>query len=86
MGVAYLYILQSASTGRFYVGSTSDLKRRLEEHGRQHSPYTRHRGPWRLVYQEEFAELNGARQRERKIKSWKSQRSVQEVIRGKRAG
>ena len=50
------------------------------EHPRGHSPYTRSRGPWVLVYQEQFATLVEARRRERRVKSWKSHRSIQELI------
>ncbi len=82
--MACVYILQSLTTGRFYVGSSSDLLRRLSEHQRHHSPFTRRGGPWKLVYQEEIADLTGARRRERQMKSWNSPRSIQELIdRGK---
>ncbi len=74
------YILKSQSTGKFYIGSTLDLDQRLAEHHRGHSPYTRGRGPWTLAYSEHYATLPEARRRERKIKSWKSSRSVQELI------
>jgi len=60
--MAYVYILQSRSSSRDYVGSTSDLERRLAEHHRAHSLATRGRGPWVLVYQEEFPTLREARQ------------------------
>jgi putative endonuclease len=62
--VGWVYILQSLSTGRFYVGSTADLERRLAKHQRRHSPATRGREPWRLVYQEPFPSLIAARRRE----------------------
>jgi putative endonuclease len=78
---AHVYVLRSVSTGAFYVGSTSDLCRRLAEHGRGHSPYTRGRGPWELVYREAFADWSVARRRERQIKSWKSHRAIEELIR-----
>ena len=78
--MAYVYILQSKSTGRFYVGSTSDLERRLVEHHRAHSLATRGRGPWVLVYQEEFPTLREARQRERQIKSWKSAKLIAQLV------
>ena len=78
--MAYVYILQSKSTGRFYVGSTSDLERRLAEHHRAHSLATRGRGPWVLVYQEEFPTLREARQRERQIKSWKSAKLIAQLV------
>ena len=75
-----LYILQSASTKKFYVGSAQDLQVRLAEHARGHSPYTRSRGPWVLAYQEDYPTLAEARRRERQVKSWKSHRSIQELI------
>ena len=53
-----VYILQSERNQRFYVGSTNDFERRLAEHQRGHSVATRGRGPWRLVYQEQFESLD----------------------------
>jgi len=78
-----MYILQSAATDKFYVGSALDLDSRLAEHFRGHSPYTRTRGPWKLVYSERCETLSEARKRERQIKSWKSHRSIQELITAK---
>ena len=74
--MAFLYILQSETTGRFYIGSTNDLNRRLLEHARNHTPSTRNRGPWKPVYQESFPSLSEARQRESEIKRWKSARMI----------
>ena len=78
--MAFLYILQSESTGRFYVGSTSDLQRRLSEHFRNHTPSTRNRGPWKQVYQETFPTVAEARRRELEIKRWKSSRMIRALI------
>jgi len=78
MGI--LYILQSEASGRFYVGSTDDLKRRLSEHRRGHTPSTRGRGPWNPVHTETFATLSEARQRELEIKRWKSARLIKALI------
>jgi putative endonuclease len=55
--MAFVYILQSEMTGRFYIGSTEDLEIRLSEHLRGHSPATRGRRPWKLVHTEQFASL-----------------------------
>jgi len=77
---ALLYILQSEASGKFYVGSTDDLDRRLSEHARGHTPSTRGRGPWKLVYKEEFATLLEARRREVEIKRWKSSRMIRALI------
>ena len=82
--VAFLYILHSETSNRYYVGSTNDLARRLEEHGRSHSLATRGRGPWKLVHQELFASLADARRRELQIKRWKSSRLIQALIKNSR--
>lgn len=84
--MATIYVLKSVSTGKFYIGSALHLLHRLEEHHRGHSPYTRGRGPWELVYQEEYATLVEARRRERQLKSWKCHRLVQELIENSRVG
>jgi putative endonuclease len=75
-----IYVLQSESSGKFYIGSAQDLPSRLAEHNRSHSPYTRNRGPWILKHSEDHPSLAEARHRERQIKSWKSHRCVQELI------
>jgi len=41
----YEYILKSSKDGQLYVGSTSDLKRRLREHKAGLCVSTRHRRP-----------------------------------------
>ena len=78
-----MYILRNATTHKFYIGSALDLNSRLAEHLRGQSPYTRTRGPWNLAYSENFETLSEARKRERQIKSWKSHRSIQELIASK---
>jgi putative endonuclease len=80
--MAFVYILQSETTGHFYVGSTNDLDRRLSEHARNHTPSTRNRGPWKPVYQEIFPNLTEARRREAEIKRWKSSRMIRALIQG----
>ena len=80
--MGFLYILQSDTTGHFYIGSTSELERRLAEHFRGHSLATRKRGPWKLVYQESFDTLLQARRRESEIKRWKSASMIRALIQG----
>ncbi|MSO19875.1 MAG: GIY-YIG nuclease family protein [Acidobacteria bacterium] len=84
--MAHLYILKSQTADRFYIGSTNDLVRRLSEHARGHSAYTRGRGPWILVYQEAYESLPLARQRERQVKSWKSRQAMDQLIAGSAHG
>jgi putative endonuclease len=78
--MAHVYVLQSQSSKKFYVGCTERLSGRLAEHQSGQAVSTRGRGPWELVYQEAFETLSDARRREQQLKSWKSHRSIQELI------
>ena len=75
-----VYILQSETTNRFYIGCAEQPSSRLSEHQRGQTKSTRGRGPWVLVYQEHFDTLSAARQREQQLKRWKSHRLIQELI------
>ncbi len=68
---AFVYVLQNERTSRHYIGSTTDLQRRLADHNRGNTSSTRNRGVWRLVYWEAYKDLGAARRREREIKSYK---------------
>ena len=66
----YLYILKCADDS-YYVGSTSNLERRLEEHRTgSFKGYTRSRRPVKLVWSSELPTQNDAFLLERKIKGW----------------
>jgi len=52
--VYYLYILQSKVTGRFYIGQTQDVPERVAYHNANYSKSLKNRGPWRLVYTEQY--------------------------------
>jgi putative endonuclease len=64
----YLYILKSQATGRYYIGSTSNLKDRIKRHNQNRSKATKNRGHWQLVYTEEFTTRSKAVKREYEIK------------------
>ncbi len=78
--MAFFYVLESKKNGRFYYGSTTDLKRRLEEHNRGKTKATRYLIPWLLRYYEEYPTLKQARKREYQVKRWKSRVKVLELI------
>ena len=65
----FVYVLRSLKNGRLYTGSTNDLARRLAEHARGKSAYTRHAGPFELIHTEEFETRLEARGRERALKT-----------------
>ena len=68
----YVYILQSEQDASFYIGYTSDIERRLEEHNEGKSRYTSKKTPWQLVYFEKFEEKSDAIKREIFLKRQKS--------------
>ncbi len=76
----WVYILQSAATGRYYVGSTGDLAARLRRHTGNRSTATKDRGPWRLVHSEEFPTRSAAITRERAIKERKSRQYIAALV------
>jgi len=67
-----VYILYSKKINRYYVGITSNLEWRIQQHNRGLSPFTRGKGPWELAYSEEFQSRKAAQTKEKEIKSWKS--------------
>lgn len=64
----YVYVLKSRFDDELYIGSTTDLKRRLREHNTKKSFSTSWRGPFDLVYYEAYKNLNDARDREWSLK------------------
>ncbi len=80
MQVYYLYVLQSESTGSYYVGYTKDLEERLERHQQGRSPFTKLRGPYKIVYVEEYGSRSEAAKREKEIKAKKSGPYIQQLI------
>ena len=67
----YVYILASRQNGTLYVGMTSDLARRVEEHGSGAVPgFTSKYGVKTLVYYEVYDDAENAILREKRLKTW----------------
>ena len=78
---AYTYILYSEKLNKYYVGSTTDITPRLEDHNRGKEKFTKTGCPWVIVYTEIFTELLDARRREASIKKQKSRKYIEALIR-----
>ena len=76
----YLYILKNEKTDRYYIGSTNNLTRRVEEHKQGKTRTTKVLGTLSLVYSEEFTTEKEARDREKKLKSYKSKKYLKWLI------
>ena len=78
--VYYLYILQSETTGRYYIGQTQDVPERLAYHNSNYSKSLKNRGPWRLLYTEQYKTRGEAVLRESQLKSWKDRRMIEKLL------
>ena len=74
MAKGYLYILR-CSNGTYYVGSTKDLQRRLEQHqSGEGANHTKKYLPIELVYFEEYDRIDDAFYREKQVQGWNRQK------------
>jgi putative endonuclease len=68
-----VYILQSDTTKRLYIGQTSDLKRQISRHNPKEKGSTgythRQKRPWRFIYSEAHPTRAEAMKKERFLKS-----------------
>ena len=64
-----VYVLRSKSTGKHYTGQTENFQIRFNAHATGLARYTHGRGPWELVYSEEFQTRALAMAREKFLKS-----------------
>src|SRR5215218_10364198 len=77
----YVYIMASAPNGILYVGVTSDLVRRIYEHGNALiEGFTKRYSVKRLVYFECLEEIQAAIQREHNIKHWSRKWKVRLIL------
>lgn len=76
----FVYILKSEVDGRYYIGSTTNLNRRLKQHLAGSTRTTRVWKSNELVYTEKYESIQAARIRERKLKSYKSHRYIDWLI------
>ena len=74
----YVYLIRSESLDQFYIGQTDDLRRRIEQHQKGESEWTKRAEDWRLVYYEAFTSRKLAIIRERKLKT--HARGYQELV------
>lgn len=78
----YVYILQSEKNGRYYIGSTNDPVRRLQQHVAGQVAATRNKGLWKRVALIEFPSPTLAKKAEYHLKRQKNRRATEEAIAG----
>jgi putative endonuclease len=69
--IYFVYILATRNHGTLYIGVTNNLERRLAEHlSKTAASFTKHYNVHRLVYFEQFDQIEDAIAREKAIKNW----------------
>ena len=67
----YVYILASKANAMLYIGVTNNLARRLREHKNgEIEGFTKTYGIYKLVFFEEFSDINDAIACEKRLKRW----------------
>ena len=64
----YVYVLKSLKDNELYVGSSNNLKRRIQEHQNGKSFSTRLRRPFEPIYYEAYKNEKDSREREQALK------------------
>ena len=73
----FVYVLKN-SEGVLYIGQTKDLNDRIIRHNTNRSKYTKNRGPYKLIYKEQFSSRSESMKREKELKSGKGRAWIKE--------
>jgi putative endonuclease len=76
-GVYHVYVLASRRHGTLYIGVTNELRTRLEQHRLGlGSAFVKKYRVHRLVYVEQYDNVEGAIRREKQLKKWNRDRKI----------
>ncbi|BCX15014.1 MAG: hypothetical protein KatS3mg088_697 [Patescibacteria group bacterium] len=76
----WVYILESLKNGRRYIGTSSNPKKRLEQHNLGKTRSTKPYIPYKIIHLEKFETKKQALIRERKLKSYKGGEALKKLI------
>ena len=76
----YVYILRIEKTGRYYIGQTQNLVKRLDKHSKGKTKSMKNRGEFEVVHVEKCSSRAQAMKRERQIKSYKGGEAFKRLL------
>jgi len=76
----FVYVLKSINHNKTYVGYTNNLNRRIEEHNKGRSKFTRTYKPWQLIYKEEYPTISEAMKREKYLKTSAGRNFLKKIV------
>ncbi len=77
----HVYVLRSLRDGKFYIGQSTDVYRRLQQHLDGLNRSTWRRRPLELIFFESFLNKEDADRRERYLKTAKGKTTLCQMIR-----
>ncbi len=77
----YVYILQSESRHRLYIGETGNLKRRVKEHNDGQNLSTKAYRPWTIIFYEAYTTSDDAVRREKYLKTTQGRQTIRRMLR-----
>jgi putative endonuclease len=78
----YVYVLRINKSGRYYIGQTQNLSKRLEKHARGETKSIKNREEFEVIYIEKHPSRADAMKREKEIKSYKSGEAFKRLVSG----
>ena len=83
--MSYIYVLLCEGDGKLYIGYTSDLKQRIENHNKGFVMATKNRRPLSLIHYEAYISSRDVKRRELFLKGGKgheeSRKQLQDACR-----
>jgi len=78
--MCFVYVLRSKKNNKRYIGCTSrDVQQRLSEHNSGSSQWTKHNGPFDLVYADSCLSIKEAKEFEKFLKSGQGRQCLDEL-------
>ena len=77
----YVYVIQSKKDKSWYIGYTIDLTRRIKQHNRGESIYTRKHLPYNPICYFALPNKSDAKRYERYLKSGYGRRTLKKILR-----
>ena len=75
-----VYVLENEKNSLRYIGHTKDLINRLKEHNINRNISTQGKGPWKLIYSEDFSNLELAKKREKFFKTGRGRVVLKNIV------
>ncbi|MCH7828465.1 GIY-YIG nuclease family protein [Patescibacteria group bacterium] len=75
-----VYILQSLSAKKSYVGVTDNIERRIKEHNSGKHFYTKRHTPWKVIHTEEYSNFQEAQRQEKYLKTTSGRRIMKKIF------